>query len=67
MNSGLSYSLAYAESGSVQLSGSLAGEVETEGISRLSFDPNQTGPVGIFVNSHDVGGPRSAEPRPSMG
>ena len=58
VNEGLSYTLAYAASGSSSASGTFdlgGGPTPVDGISGVPFASDATGPIGDFDNSHLIG------------
>lgn len=54
---GLSYQLAYGANGTTTLQGYLTGQSATRGPNALTWNLQQTGPIGVFDNALDVGGP----------
>lgn len=57
LNAGLSYTLGYSARAAVQLDGQVSGEAIAQGVRSINFDGFQTGPVGAFDTSHDIGSP----------
>ena len=58
VNAGLSYTLAYSDSGSSSASGTFdlgGGPTPVDGISGVPFAADATGPIGDFDNSHLIG------------
>jgi len=55
VNAGLGYTLKYTRKGTVTLSGNVEDETLTQGPSSFAFDPGQSGPVGEWLTSHDIG------------
>jgi len=58
VNEGLSYTLAYAASGSSSVSGTFdlgGGPTPIDGISGVPFASDASGPIGAFDNSHLIG------------
>jgi hypothetical protein len=60
--SGLSYDMKYAgrEASRHKFSTTLANSAAVDKGGSAVFDNTQTGPIGIFANSHDIGGPRTS-------
>jgi hypothetical protein len=55
-NGELMYSVSYNAKGSASLSGKVVGVSITSGVSSIAYAP-QSGPLGIFDTSHDIGNP----------